>query len=129
MNYRYYHFDWDGCLGQTLEVWLSSYCDTFKDFGITPSDHEIASQFGDWQGPIKLGLKKDDLESFISKLKERAAERSKTIELYPGALELLEKLKSEGKHIALLTSSVRPIIEMGLRHNDIEKYFEVVITA
>ena len=126
-DYNYFLFDWDGCLGRTLEVWMAAYRQTFRVNGLHPTDKEIASIFGDWEGPSKLGIK--DNKQFIERLAQYVHEGSKTIELYPGAFDLLQHLQSQGKHMALLTSSLRPIIEMGLEYNHIESLFEVVLTG
>lgn len=128
-RYAYWLFDWDGCLGRTLEVWLAAYREGLAEFGATPDDQEIAQHFGDWQGATKLGVEPDRNDDCMQRIFQIGREHLGTVELYPGAQDLLQRLRAMKLPMALVTSSKREVIEKALAHNGIASYFEAVITA
>lgn len=126
MKYDYYLFDWDGCLAKTLEVQLNAYKQAYKEYGIEPSDQEIAHHFGDWQAPKHFGIK--DVGGCVNKVVDLANKKLREVELYDGAKELLEQL-APTKKLALLSSSERQVLEWGLEHNGLTHLFDVVISG
>lgn len=121
-------FDWDGCLAQTLPLWLEAYKAVFAEYDIYPKDKEITEKvFGDWQGPGKFGVK--DIDEFVKKLVSRVDQGYPDVELYDHAQEVLETLKGRGKKLALLTTSIRATLEPALKNTGVKKYFEVVLTG
>jgi pyrophosphatase PpaX len=121
-------FDWDGCLAQTLPLWLESYKAVFAEYDIFPKDKEITENvFGDWQGPGKLGVK--DIDGFGKKLISRVNRNYPFAKLYDHAQEVLDTLKMRGKKLALLTSASRTTLEPALKNTGVEKYFAVVLTG
>ncbi|MEK7127656.1 MAG: HAD hydrolase-like protein [Patescibacteria group bacterium] len=100
---KVYLFDWDGCLADTLSIWLAGYYKVFNEFGLHPSDLEIAKIFGDWKGPEKLGI--SDTQGFITKLLTEVQPKLSDVKLNPNAKEVLTELKKRNKKIAVLTSS------------------------
>lgn len=134
INKSIYLFDWDGCLADTLSVWLAGYRKIFNEFGLFPTDTEIAKIFGDWKGPEKLGFK-DDVQVFINKLLAEVQPHLSEVKLNSNAKNVLETLKNNGKKIAVLTSSKKqdvyprlekymllPLIDCFLAMEDVEKY-------
>lgn len=125
-RYDYFLFDWDGCLAKTLEAWLGAYRIAFTQYGLSPTDLEIAYHLGDWE----IGKHFDiaDYVKFNEIAVKIAIEKLKSVELYDGATELLNNLM-KSKKLALVSSGSREIIENGLRHNDIEAIFDFIITG
>jgi pyrophosphatase PpaX len=126
-QYKYYLLDWDGCLAQTLELWLKAYRDTYADYSLRPSDTEIAGQFGNWNGPAAFGVK--NVDEYTEKLLERVQPKLRTVNLYPGAREFLEALKKKDSKIVLASSSKRDDLEAAIKHNNLEHMFDVVLSA
>jgi pyrophosphatase PpaX len=126
-SYEYYLLDWDGCLAQTLELWLKAYRDTYADYGLHPSDIEIASRFGNWNGPADFGIK--DVGQYTKRLLERVQPKLRTVNLYPGAREFLEALKNQHSKIALVSSSKRDDLKEAIAHNHLEYMFDLVLSA
>jgi HAD superfamily hydrolase (TIGR01509 family) len=98
-----------------------------SEYGKHPSDQELAAHLGDWEMPRDLGI--TDTEGFFKKSIALARPRLLEVELYDGALELLKALKASGHKIALLSSSVRSVLETGLAHNGLTDIFDVVLAA
>jgi HAD superfamily hydrolase (TIGR01509 family) len=128
-SYDYIFFDWDGCLAKTLDVILEVYRDLFRDFGLPKKDRELISIWGDWRGPLKLGISEENLPKWIEKYKVQVNLRSPKVDLYDGVRQMLSKLKESGKKLALLSSSERFSIEPALERNNLREFFEVFLYA
>jgi phosphoglycolate phosphatase-like HAD superfamily hydrolase len=57
-------FDFDGCLVHTLDAWMMSGHETFKNLGLTVTNKDIIDKVfsGDHYGPQDLGVK--DIDAF-----------------------------------------------------------------
>lgn len=95
-------------------------------YGVDASDQEIAHHFGDWKAARFFGIK--DVDGCRAVMTKIANEKLKEVQLYPGAKDLLETL-SVSKKLALLSSSARDVLELGLEHNGIKEMFNVVISG
>ncbi len=128
-SYDYIFFDWDGCLARTLDVILEIYRDLFIDFGLPKTDRELISIWGDWRGPLKLGISEENLPKWIEKYKFKLNLKSPQVDMYEGVREMLSQLKESGKKLALLSSSERFSIEPALERNNLREFFEVFLYA
>jgi pyrophosphatase PpaX len=92
------------------------------------SDEEIATSFGGFTKYWKeWGVQ--DVEAAIAEADTLAQQKLPDVELYPDALEVLEALYNEGKHLALITSSPHKNIDYLLEKYNLSRFFEVVIAA
>jgi HAD superfamily hydrolase (TIGR01509 family) len=128
-SYDYIFFDWDGCLAKTLDVILEIYRELFIKFGLPKTDQELISIWGDWRGPLKLGISEEDLPKWIEEYKAIVNLKSPNAELYDGAKEMLQQLKGNGKKLALLSSSEKFSIEPSLDRNNLREFFEFFLSA
>jgi len=125
-KYQYILFDWDGCLAKTLDIWLKAYRIAYGEYGVHPTDQEIAHHFGDWEAPKYYGI--TDIEGCFNKIDAIASKDLKKVDLYEGAKQVLDNLKM-AKNLALLSSSPREIIKAALEHNQLTDYFLVVLAG
>lgn len=123
-KYEYVLFDWDGCLAKTLQVWMDAYKKVFAEYGVNPTEHEIAHHFGDWEIPKYFGIK--NVEECINRVDLLADKKLKKVDLYEGAKELLGKLKKT-KQLALLSSSLKEVLNSAVKHNGLTDYFKVIL--
>jgi pyrophosphatase PpaX len=128
-SYDYIFFDYDGCLAKTLDVILEIYRELFVEFGLPKTDKELISIWGDWRGPLKLGISETDLPVWIEKYKAAVNTRAPQAPLYPHVREMLQTLKAQGKHLALLSSSESSSIEPVLDQNGLREFFTVFLFA
>ncbi len=128
-QYQTYLFDWDGTIAQTLEVWLKVIKDLCNEFGVFPSDKDIADHFGDWEAARAFGLAEDQIPKYVKELEERSHKAIPNAPLYPDAKDVLNKLKNDGKQLALITSSIRRTIELVIEHHGLGGIFDVVVTG
>jgi pyrophosphatase PpaX len=127
-KYNYFLFDWDGCLARTLDIWLDAYKQVFAEYDMYPSDEVITEKiFGGWDNPKKLGI--TDIDTYTKKLLKIVNEKSKTVPLYPNAIETLKTLKNRNKKIALITTSTRRLIEPPLKYHKITEFFDLILTT
>ena len=121
-------FDWDGTLAQTLEIWLKTFKEAYAKVGVHPSDKDISSKFGKWDAYIDLGVDPKDFETYNKHL-EVVYERLETVELYPGAKELLQELKKDGYKLGLVSTSTAKMLTTALKNHNVEHLFDVIVSA
>lgn len=126
-DYKYILFDWDGCLADTLPIWLAGYKKVFAAYDVFPTDEEIAQKvFGDWEAEKQFGI--TDHEGFVEKLRAYVLQYLPTVGLHEGATVILAQLKKQNKKLAIVTSSKSENVIPALKYNDILQYFDAVIT-
>lgn len=118
-------FDWDGCLADTLSIWLSSYRDLCHQRGLYPTDKQITDQFGELDGCLKLGA--SDVERYHEQLDQLTRERMKLLGLYPGVKKTLTAIDKIDLPMAIVTSSRASKICPTLKRHKIEKYFKLIV--
>lgn len=119
-------FDWDGCLADTLGLWLESYREVFLEYGLKVTDEQIVAQFGTLgAGPKQLGISVGD-ECF-GKVQSLVVTKLPKVKLNPNALETLKTLKLAGKKIAILTSSTRASILPAVEYYQITSLIDLVL--
>jgi len=125
-KYKYILFDWDGCLGNTLDIWLAGYRQILGDSGVKISDQQIVSEFfgTSYGGPEKYGL---DGQVFYKKLSPIVTEGLKVLDLNDNALEMLKAIKGLNIVMAVVSTSYRDVVIPALKHNLIDQYFDVII--
>lgn len=126
MNYKYFLFDWDGSLADTLPIWFEGFKKVFAKYGIQVSTETIANEvIGDWQGPEKLGITNSD--KFFVELEAEVIDKLNNVKLNPGAFELLKKIKSGGGKIAVVTASRKRWVKTALRNNGLRDLVDVFL--
>lgn len=125
-KFKYWLFDWDGCLADTLSIWLEAYTATFTEFGVEVTDHQVVQNaFGDWEGPKKLGIQ--DLDKFNIVLANKVEDGMKKVELHMGVVNVLSKLYEAGVKMAIVTSSLEILIQPILKKQGISGLFEGIV--
>ncbi len=130
-EYSYYLFDFDGTLCDTTSGIFNSIIYALDCYGIKETDLKKLEYF---VGPplfesFKTIYKVSDEDAnwLIAKYRERyktkAAEES---EIYEGITELLKKLKSSGKKIAIASSKPKIFVEEISKHHGIDIYYDFV---
>lgn len=128
-NYSVYLFDWDGCLADTLSIWLRAHKETNKMFDLyLNSDREVVELlFGvGSDGVRRLGI---DPVQYYDALNSIVKDRLIKPNLNEGALPLLHSLHKQGKKIAVVSTSNRSILEIATENNEISEYIDCIIGA
>lgn len=129
-NYKYILLDWDGTLSKTLDVVLDGYKVIFAEYGLHPSDEDIVYKvFGDWNGPLKVGLDAKNIDVFTEKLIIKQGEEYPYVGLYEGVIETLDSLKSHNKILALVTTTKKETIAPILKKKNLNRFFGLVLAS
>jgi len=124
--FSYILFDWDGCLANTLQIWMESYKKVFALFGFYPSEKDIAEKvFGKWDGNRVIGVTDDEM--FRERLFKEVNYRLIKAKLFDHVYETLHSLRNSGKKLALLSSSPKVIVNKAMKLNNVTDLFEINI--
>lgn len=120
--------DWDGCMADTLSIWMESYKKLFAKRNIYPSEQEIVTKvFGNWNGPVRLGVQ--DLDFYTKELLDEVAEGLKKVKLHRYVFETIRKLHELGSNLAVVTTSKRETVCSPIARFGLTKYVKVIVTA
>ncbi len=127
MKYRTILFDFDGCVVNSLPVWLKSFRKTFDALGIPMSDRDIIDKaFHRWDA--KPELKIPDVEVFKYDLYANFDMLQKEIQLHEGFLDLMQILKARGIKTAIVTSTLRPTLDRVLTLLNCDSLFDTTLS-
>lgn len=126
-HYKYFIFDWDGTLANTLEVWFHAYVVLFQQYGLTVSYKEISEKaYGDPLGCVKFGI--NDFETFNKQLFRLVEKKYSAADLYPEVKHTLNYLNNEKDFkLFLFTSTNRQLVTKSLKKNGLVSYFDMII--
>jgi len=125
---KYILLDWDGNLAKTLDVWLDACRIALEKRGVVKTDEEIAESFGQFTKFMAAwGIQ--DIDQTITDADLEAKKRLPEVELYPDALEVLQKLHSDGHKLALITTSHRENVEHLLETHSIRRFFDAIVSG
>ena len=124
---QYVLLDWDGNLAQTLQIWLEVWRAALSKRGFYLSDAQFGAHFGTLMGQMpSWGI--SDPEAIWEDADKFAKKKLPGADLYPDALEVLERLHEKNKKLALVTSALRFDMDHLLKRYDIAQFFDVIIT-
>jgi len=120
--------DWDGCLADTLSAWMATYLEAYNSYGVKATPAEVvAKSWGNLElGPLNFGI--SDHRKVWDEIVEKVGLKLQQVQLFPGAVELLQNIKNKGGKTAIVTSSRRKLVEPAIKFNHLEKLIDVVVT-
>ncbi|UCF98924.1 MAG: HAD family hydrolase [Spirochaetaceae bacterium] len=119
-------FDWDGCLADTLEMWMELYKLSLRKRNIRADEQAIVRElFNDWSGPARFGVQ--DVDAFANEIIHGLEQRISEVALNPAVRITLENLKQAGKRTAILTGSKRSFVEPVLSREGIESLVDLLV--
>lgn len=129
-------FDWDGTLADTKFAVVTSFQKVLRQIGCKVSDEFLERWIGIGTKNVFIRALKatnipftdETINELVNKKDEVQSELTKTVNLFEGALDLLNSLHTRIK-MALASMSSRKIIDKLLYEKCVQKYFDVVITA
>lgn len=129
-------FDWDGTLADTRQVIVIAFQKALSEINCKVSDRYIerrigigaADTFRDLLRSAKMQFDEKLIQHLIERKSQLEIELTNQVKLFPGAKELLEALHGKVK-MGLASMNNRSVIIHLLKANDLEKYFDVVLTA
>ncbi len=129
-------FDWDGTLADTRQVIVIAFQKALSEINCKVSDGYIerrigigaADTFRDTLRSAKMQFDEKLIQHLIERKSQLEIELTNQVKLFPGAKELLEALHGKVK-MGLASMNNRSVIIHLLKANDLEKYFDAVLTA
>ena len=129
-------FDWDGTLADTRKVIVIGFQKALSEINCKVSDEYIerrigigaADTFRDVLRSAKIQSDHKLIKHLIKRKSQIEIELTNQVKLFPGTKELLEMLHGKVK-MGLASMNNRSVIIHLLKANDLEKYFDAVLTA
>lgn len=134
-KYKAVIFDLDGTLVDSMWIWEQIDIDFLKERGHDlPEDLQKEIEGCSFTETATYFKDRFNLEEDVDTIKSVWIDMStgfygEKIKLKKGILDLLEQLKSQGIKIGIGTSNSRDLAESVLKNNNIEDYFEVLVTS
>ena len=127
MKYKYFLFDWDGSLGNSLPLWFEAFQKVFAEYGKRVTYKQIGEKvIGDWEGPLRMGI--ENQEEFFAEMEKELLPKLPDVELNQGAKELIEKIKKLGGKVAVVSSSKRKYVEPAMMKNGLMNLVDVFLS-
>lgn len=126
-NYKVAFYDWDGCIAQTLGIWVAASKKVLAEEDIYPKDSDIVQYFGNWKALQLLGH--NDLGTAIERFLAHLRIDLREAKLYPQVAETIQSLCEKGIKIAIISTSRRESIEATPMYKSINDCVEFFITA
>lgn len=125
-QFQYVLFDWDGCLADTLSIWMEAYVGVFASYGLRPSRAVIAEKvFGNLLGHRAVGVTDD--EGFRIKLASAVDMGLRHAPLHKNVRQVLDELRLRRKTMAVISSSDKAVVGDAMQHNGVSAYFSSVL--
>ena len=125
-KFEYFLFDWDGCLVDTLPIWLEGMKAGLSVFNINAPYEYIKRGFQGWGVFRDLGV--TDMELFGEEVNHYLHTHIADIKFNDGVLNLLKKLRANGLKSAIVSSAEEPRVLPVLKRLEATDFFECVIT-
>lgn len=126
MKYQTILFDFDGCVVNSLPIWLKSFRKTFDSLGVNISDRDIIDKaFHRWDAKPELQI--PDVEAFKYDLYANFDSLQNEIHLHEGFLEVVKSLREKGIKTAIVTSTLRPTLDRMLTHLACDTLFDTTL--
>lgn len=128
-------FDVDGTLVDTVDLHAAAWTQTFEHFGVSVSQAEVRSQIGkggDQLMPVfapadLIARRGEEMERFRSALFRR--DYLPQARPFPGVRQLVDRLKADGKRIAIGSSCKRAELDDYLALTDLEGVPDALVTG
>jgi pyrophosphatase PpaX len=126
-KYTHIFFDWDGCLADTLGIWMELYKRSLWNRRIQADRQAIVRElFNDWSGPARFGVQ--DVETFVREIVCGLEDRIAEVALNKNARWILERLQRANKKTAILTGSKRSFVQPVLAREGIEQLVDLIVS-
>ena len=129
-------FDWDGTLADTRKVIVVSFqkalsevnCNVINEYIERRIGIGAAETFRDILRSVNDQVDEKMVQSLVERKSQLEIELTNQVRLFPGARELLEALHGKVK-MGLASMNNRSVIMHMVEANNLEQYFETVLTA
>ncbi len=119
-------FDFDGCIADTLPVWLTSFRNTFDEMGIEISDRDIVEKaFHRWDDRGDLSI--SDMDAFAKRLYEQFNSLSNSLKIHEGFVSTIQSIRRKKLQTGVVTSTLRETIDEKLNQLNLADLFDTTL--
>ncbi|OPX84307.1 MAG: Pyrophosphatase PpaX [Pelotomaculum sp. PtaB.Bin104] len=123
-------FDLDGTLVNTLPLIIETYRKVFHDMKIPWGNDDVVKLIGYPLITIGKHFAGEKEPLFIELYQHYyQLDHDRMTRLYPGTLETLSFLKSQGLKMGIVTSKGRPVTLRSVAHTGLDRFMDVIVTA
>ncbi len=125
IKFKYFLFDWDGCLANTLPIWFGGMKAGLDYFKLAASDHIIKKGFQDWEVFPRLGV--SDMVVFTDIVYGYVNKNLFNVNFNEGVIETLTQLRERDVKYAIVTTTEKQNIFAVLERLNLMHLFECII--
>jgi HAD superfamily hydrolase (TIGR01549 family) len=125
IKFKYFLFDWDGCLVNTLPIWFNGMREGLSYFNIDAPDNTIKKGFQGWDIFSKLGVY--DMDIFTNKVYKYVENNLCNVRFNEGVIETLIQLNKREIKSAIVTSTEKEKVYSVLERLNSIDLFDCVI--
>jgi HAD superfamily hydrolase (TIGR01509 family) len=123
-TYSWVFFDWDGCIADTLHLWIKTYEQVLPKYGLDVSAEEIWDKLCVGSVPKQYAIR--DQAQCIHDTRKTALALFAEARLYNQAKDSLLAMSNHCK-LAIVSNSPTVLLQSGLRRHQLEDLFASVI--
>jgi pyrophosphatase PpaX len=131
MRYPTVLFDFDGTLVDSGAIILSSFKHAARTvLARDVEDEQIAALVGgsNLHDQMRV-LDAERVEELVHAYREHNRPLHDELEAFPGVEELVKELSTQGRKLGIVTAKGRQTVDLAFRVLDLERHFDVVVTA
>jgi pyrophosphatase PpaX len=128
-SYRRVLFDWDGCIFDSLPLWLRVCRGHLNERGITLSDKEIARiVVPNLTKVTEYGVKAEHVLAYRMSVLKTGSELLHEVNFHEGVLELVKQLAAMDIPYSIVTSSLLYFVETSLDNHQVRDLFPHIVS-
>jgi HAD superfamily hydrolase (TIGR01549 family) len=123
--YSWVLLDWDGCIADTLHLWIKAYEKVLPKYGISTSPDDIWKKLCIGNVPKQYAI--SDFEQCRRDIGETATELFEEASLYENVKTTLETITSHTE-LAIVSNTRSHLLHPVLKRHQLDTYFSSIIT-
>ena len=127
MAYGNIIFDWDGVFVNTPGIWQESIAMAGRELNLTFTPQQIRLQCADLLKALEHGVPERSYNAYTERVYGMAEPSVRKAPLYPGTVKMLEKLKLNGKRLAIV--SARTSVTEDVERTGMSRFFDIVLSG
>ncbi|MFZ3068746.1 MAG: HAD family hydrolase [Microgenomates group bacterium] len=125
MRYKYFLFDWDGSLANTLSDWFRVHKKILLNNGIKVADEVVCQETFGKLDVGELGI--TNVEKYLDEIEQEIRPSLDGAVLNPGVREILETIKKSGGKVGIMTDSKKKWVKHALKNNGLKELVDVFL--